>query len=165
MRASLPAAVLFVAVLACAGSDGASPAGPPAPEPTAAGVVPLQPSARTDDEENTIAVFRAMAPATVFVTQNQLVLDRYSLRAAEVPTGAGTGFLWDDQGHVVTNYHVVDGARSLSVTLHDQSVWPATFVGGDPRKDVAVLKIEAPASALVPVVLPPAGFELPIDAA
>jgi S1-C subfamily serine protease len=163
MRASFTTATtaLLVAVIACAGSEGASPARPA--DPVAAAVVaPLSPTAQTEDEQNTISVFRAMAPATVFVTQNQLVLDRYSMRAAEVPTGAGTGFLWDDQGHVVTNYHVVDGARRLSVTLHDQSVWPATFVGGDPRKDVAVLKIDAPTASLVPVVRPPAGFELEV---
>ena len=105
-------------------------------------MAPLSSTGRIEDEQNSIGVFRTAAPATVFVTQNQLVLDRYSLRATETPTGAGSGFLWDELGHLVTNYHVVAGARSLTVTLHDQSVWPAVLVGGDPRKDVAVLKIE-----------------------
>jgi S1-C subfamily serine protease len=165
---------LMLAILACAGSESPSPARPSDPAPAAkattspepsspvAAVPPLSERARTEDEQNTIAVFRAAAPATVFVTQNQLVLDRYSLRATETPTGAGSGFIWDEQGHVVTNYHVVAGARSLTVTLHDQSVWPAQLVGGDPRKDVAVLKIEAPESALVPVARPPEGYELEV---
>ncbi|MCB9689037.1 MAG: trypsin-like peptidase domain-containing protein [Alphaproteobacteria bacterium] len=152
------------------GAWEASSAPPRSPPPTVAAVAPTQPppvqapssSARTEDERNSIDVFRAMAPATVFVTQNQLVLDRYSLRATEVPTGTGSGFVWDAEGHVVTNYHVIDGARSLSVTLQDQSVWPATLVGGDPMKDVAVLHIDAPASQLVPVVPPPPGYELEV---
>lgn len=132
------------------------------PPPSAPPVPPPSDGARIEDEQNTIAVFRAMAPATVFVTQNQLVLDRYSLRATEAPSGTGSGFLWDADGHVVTNYHVIDKARSLTVTLHDQSVWPAEVVGGDPRKDVAVLEIDAPKEALVAVVLPPDGYELEV---
>jgi S1-C subfamily serine protease len=160
---------VLLAILACSAPDSISapPKAPPAPAPApvaveAPPVTPPSPTARTEDERNSVDVFRAMAPATVFVTQNQLVLDRYSMRATEVSTGTGTGFLWDTEGHVVTNYHVVDGARSLSVTLHDQSVWPAQLVGGDPRKDVAVLKIEAPASQLVAVALPPPGYELEV---
>jgi S1-C subfamily serine protease len=160
-------AVLTV-VLACAAPEVAS--APPAPEPSPAPTSPPPPTTptpttaagRIEDERNSIDVFKALAPATVFVTQNQLVLDRYSMRATEVPTGTGTGFVWDEAGHVVTNYHVVDGARSLSVTLHDQSVWPAKFVGGDPRKDVAVLQIEAPPELLVPVALPGPGYELEV---
>ncbi|MCA9488906.1 MAG: trypsin-like peptidase domain-containing protein [Myxococcales bacterium] len=151
------------------GAWEASSAPPRSSSPTVAAVAPVDPpvhppsrESRTEDERNSVDVFRAMAPATVFVTQNQLVLDRYSLRATEVATGTGSGFVWDAQGHVVTNYHVIDGARSLSVTLQDQSVWPATLIGGDPMKDVAVLHIDAPASQLVPVVLPPAGYELEV---
>lgn len=170
-RGSLGAAALLLAALACAGSESESPARPPdapvtivapAPAPIAPPVPPPPSGARIQDEENSIGVFRALAPATVFVTQNQLVLDRYSLRATETPTGAGSGFLWDRLGHLVTNYHVVAGARSLTVTLQDQSVWPAVLVGGDPRKDVAVLKIEAPTAVLVPVQLPPKDYELEV---
>lgn len=159
--------VLLISVLACSGAETLSraPERPnPAPSSSAqvadpAPVQPLSQVATIEDERNSIEVFRAMAPATVYVTQNQLVLDRYSMRATEVPAGAGSGFVWDGQGHVVTNYHVIDNARSLTVTLHDQSTWTAQLVGGDPRKDVAVLKIDAPASVLVPIVLPPAGYE------
>lgn len=111
--------------------------------------------AHTEDEQNTIEVFRHSAPATVFVSQTQLVVDYWNRRTVEVPAGSGTGFLWDDQGHIVTNYHVVDGGKTYTVTLYDQSEWPAKLVGGDPRKDVAVLKIEAPREKLTHVVLPP----------
>lgn len=174
-RATLVATALF-AILACVGSESAPARPTEAPvaaiEPPSAVVAPVPavappvppPStgARIEDEQNSIGVFRALAPATVFVTQNQLVLDRYSLRATETPTGTGSGFLWDEAGHVVTNYHVVAGSRSLTVTLHDQSVWPAKLVGGDPRKDVAVLEIEAPSSVLVPVSIPGPGYELEV---
>lgn len=160
---------LLLAALACAAPDSRSapPAEPEAPVPTEAPspptpVPPPSPRARIEDERNSIDVFKAVAPATVFVTQNQLVLDRYSMRATEVATGTGSGFVWDRQGHVVTNFHVVDGARTLTVTLHDQSTWPAVFVGGDPRKDVAVLKIEAPAESLAAVQLPGPGYELEV---
>jgi S1-C subfamily serine protease len=154
----------LLAFFACNAGDSISapPAPAPSPRPAAPPVAPPSPVAHIEDERNSIDVFRAMAPATVFVTQNQLVLDRYSMRATEVSTGTGTGFLWDTSGHVVTNYHVVDNARSLSVTLHDQSVWPARMVGGDPRKDVAVLQIDAPADRLVPVSLPPPDYELQV---
>lgn len=129
------------------------PAEPAAPPATPPAVPPLSPSARTEDEQNTIGVFRAVAPATVFVTQTQVVVDRWRMRALEVPSGSGTGILWDDRGDVVTNYHVVDGGRSYKVTLYDQTEWPAVLVGGDPRKDVAVLHIDAPKDKLVPARL------------
>lgn len=107
-------------------------------------VPPLSPTARIEDERNTIDVFKAAAPSTVFVTQKRVVVDYFAGVAQEVASGSGSGFVWDDQGHIVTNYHVVDGARSLSVALHDQQTFNATVVGIEPRKDIAVLKIEAP---------------------
>ncbi|MCA9693685.1 MAG: trypsin-like peptidase domain-containing protein, partial [Myxococcales bacterium] len=109
--------------------------------------------ARLQDEQNTIDVFRAMAPATVFVTQNQRV-QGFSMRATEVPAGAGTGIVWDRQGHVVTNYHVVGSNQrntTYTVTLFNRKSYPARLIGGVPERDIAVLKIEAPASELTPV--------------
>jgi S1-C subfamily serine protease len=70
--------------------------------------------------------------------------------------------VWDKKGHVVTNFHVVDGARSLTVSLHNQRTFPARVVGVEPRKDIAVLKIEAPADLLVPVQLPNKAEELEV---
>jgi S1-C subfamily serine protease len=117
----------------------------PAPVP------PPSPGARIEDEKNTIGVFRAVAPSTVYVTQTRVVLDYFGGVAHEVPAGSGSGFIWDEQGHVVTNFHVVDGARSLTVTFHDQQTFEAKVVGLEPRKDVAVLKVDAPKSLLVPI--------------
>lgn len=114
-------------------------------------VVPPSPNARIEDERNTVAVFKAAAPSTVFVTQTRVVVDYLAGTAEEVPAGSGSGFVWDTLGHVVTNFHVVQGARSLTVTFHDQQTLEAKVVGVEPRKDIAVLKVEAPAGALVPL--------------
>ncbi|KFM22725.1 Protease Do-like 1, chloroplastic [Auxenochlorella protothecoides] len=65
-----------------------------------------------------------------------------------LPQGQGSGFLWDDQGHVVTNYHVIRGASEVRVTLIDQSVYSARLVGGDPSRDIAVLQLDAPPASL-----------------
>jgi S1-C subfamily serine protease len=118
---------------------------------TACGPVPgLGPLARTEDERNTIAVFRAAAPSTVFVTQTRIVVD-FLGGAQEAAAGSGSGFVWDDQGHVVTNFHVVEGARSLRVTFQNQKTFEAMLVGVEPRKDIAVLKVEAPRELLKPI--------------
>jgi S1-C subfamily serine protease len=174
--------VLILAFAACTASAGPGsvtppPAAPPAAAPRAAApvdsptsptapvtplVAPTSAKALIEDERNTIDVFRSVAPATVFVTQTQTVVDYWNRRTMEVPAGSGTGFLWDDRGHVVTNYHVVADGKSYTVTLYDKSEWPATLVGGDPRKDVAVLKIQAPADKLVRVRLPSEAYTLEV---
>ena len=141
-------------------APAAAPLAAPAPVPPA--VPPLSPTARTEDESNTIAVFKAAAPATVYVTQNQTVRDRYTLSPVSVPAGAGTGFLWDTDGHVVTNAHVLDGGQSFTVTLFDGSDWPARVIGSDPRKDIAVLRIDAPADRLVALQRKPASEALEV---
>jgi S1-C subfamily serine protease len=113
-------------------------------------IVPLGPHARTEDEDNSISVFRAVAPSTVFVTKANVVFDRFA-RRIEVPVGTGSGFIWDTHGHVVTNYHVVQGARRFSVTMHDHKSFDAELVGMDERKDIAVLKVEEPPPNLQPI--------------
>jgi S1-C subfamily serine protease len=129
-----------------------SPLAPAAGSPAPLVVAP-SPRARLEDEQNTIDVFRAAAPGTVFVAQNRLVRD-WNMRALEVPAGSGTGFIWDDAGHVVTNYHVIDAGRgrgSYAVTLYNHKTYDATLVGGEPNRDIAVLKIDAPAAELAPI--------------
>ena len=142
------------------------PAGNDPPQTPVADVTPeVKPTsdkARTEDETNTIDVFGAAAPATVFVTQSQVVFDRFSMRATEVPAGAGTGFIWDKEGHIVTNCHVVlpecqvprTGKPKLEVTLFDQKTHEATLIGHDSAKDIAVIKIGAPKDKLVPIRQP-----------
>lgn len=114
-------------------------------------IPPVSPGARIEDERNTISVFRNAAQSTVFVTQTRVVQDYFAGTLQEVPAGSGSGFVWDDKGTIVTNFHVVEGARSLSVTFHDQQTFEAKVVGLEPRKDIAVLKVEAPAKLLVPI--------------
>jgi S1-C subfamily serine protease len=132
-------------------------------------VAPLSGHARTEDERNTIGVFQAAAPGTVFVRQSQIVVDRFSMRTAEIPAGAGTGFIWDTRGHIVTNCHVVlpncnlrGRVPKLEVTLYDQSSYPAELRGVDPYKDIAVLAIQAPPDSLTPIRRPPKGYSLEV---
>jgi S1-C subfamily serine protease len=136
-----------------------APIAPPAAAPP---LPPLSPGAMLEDERNTIGVFRAAAKSTVFVTEKQVVVDYFRGQAMEVPAGSGTGFVWDREGHVVTNFHVVKDARSLTVTLDDNRIFVARVVGVEPRKDVAVLRVEAPADALVPIQLPEKGHVLEV---
>ncbi|SHF06208.1 serine protease, S1-C subfamily, contains C-terminal PDZ domain [Microbulbifer donghaiensis] len=105
----------------------------------------------TDDEQNTMQVFNFASPSVVYVTNETLVRDRWTLRLHTVPKGAGSGFIWDDLGHVVTNFHVIEGARKVTITLQDRSEWPAQLVGSAPEKDLAVLKIDAPPELLKPL--------------
>ena len=68
-----------------------------------------------------------------------------------MPAGTGSGFIWDSDGHIVTNYHVIKGADEAQITLWDQSTWDAKLVGVEPDKDLAVLKIKAPDDRLKPI--------------
>jgi len=102
----------------------------------------------TDDERNTIEVFESARPSVVFVTNQQLTRDPYSFDLVSVPRGSGTGFVWSDKGYIVTNFHVVEGANKIMITLQDQSTWPAEVVGLAPERDIAVLKIDAPKDRL-----------------
>lgn len=102
----------------------------------------------TDDERNSMEVFDAARPSVVFVTNQQLARNPYSFDLVTVPRGSGTGFVWDERGYIVTNYHVVEGARQITITLQDQSNWPAEVVGLAPERDLAVLRIKAPAQQL-----------------
>ena len=97
-----------------------------------------------------MSVFQRVAPATVFVTQKRVLMNFFGARA-EVPAGSGSGFVWDKQGHVVTNFHVILQAQAVTVTLRDHKTYEATVVGTEPRKDIAVLKIKNPPGDLVPV--------------
>ncbi|HET8539633.1 MAG TPA: trypsin-like peptidase domain-containing protein [Anaeromyxobacter sp.] len=104
-----------------------------------------------EDEKATIELFRRASPSVVFITT--LARQQGFFEIQEVPAGAGSGFVWDAQGHVVTNFHVIRGASAARVSLHDRSEWPATLVGVAPDQDLAVLRIRAPADRLVPILV------------
>jgi len=105
------------------------------------------------DELATIELFRAAAPAVVFITSLSVRRDPFRLNVQQIPRGSGSGFIWDDRGHIVTNYHVIRGANAAQVTLSDQSTWAAKLVGVSEEKDLAVLRIEAPKPLLQPLPL------------
>lgn len=110
----------------------------------------------TAHEQRTISTFEQVSKSVVFITASSVRRSFFSSSVQEIPRGSGSGFIWDKSGHVVTNFHVVQpvlGGRGgkLNVVLSDQTSWPATVVGTEIDKDLAVLKIEAPASELVPV--------------
>ncbi|GLJ17235.1 hypothetical protein SUGI_0298740 [Cryptomeria japonica] len=90
-------------------------------------------------------------PSVVYITNLAVRQDAFTLDVLEVPQGSGSGFIWDQKGHIVTNYHVIRGASDLRVTLGDQSTYEAKVVGYDQDKDVAVLRIDAPKDKLRPI--------------
>ncbi|GAB5450656.1 MAG: trypsin-like peptidase domain-containing protein [Halioglobus sp.] len=98
----------------------------------------------TEDEANTTEIFRRASPAVVFVTNTALRRSLFSLDVREIPRGSGTGFVWSEQGLIVTNYHVVAGAHRLTVTLANRSEHNADIIGVAPEKDLAVLRIANP---------------------
>lgn len=77
---------------------------------------------------------RRLQESVVNITSIATVQDSFTLNIFQIPAGQGSGFVWDDKGHVVTNYHVVKGASGLTVTMLDQSVFKATVIGTDPTK-------------------------------
>jgi S1-C subfamily serine protease len=100
------------------------------------------------DETATIEVFKRTAPSVVHITSLVARRDRMSLDVTEIPQGTGSGFVWDTAGHVVTNSHVIADADSAQITLDDGTTYAAKLVGQETSKDLAVLKIDAPASKL-----------------
>ncbi len=105
------------------------------------------------DEQNTIDIFRSAAPSVVYITSIAVRRNLFSLNVYEIPQGTGSGFIWDRQGRIVTNFHVISDASRLEVTLADHSSWKASLVGAAPDRDLAVLQITAPASKLQPIAV------------
>jgi S1-C subfamily serine protease len=123
----------------------------PVASPAAAPVTPR--GDLSEAEQSTIALFESASPSVVYITNLAVRRDFLGFNAFEIPQGTGSGFVWDQDGHVVTNYHVVQGGpgQRAMVRLADQSEWPAEPVGFDPDHDVAVLRIEAPPERLRPL--------------
>jgi S1-C subfamily serine protease len=111
------------------------------------------PAFATDDERNSIQVFETARPSVVFVTNKQLARNPYSFDLVTIPRGSGTGFVWNKEGYIVTNFHVIEGAQQVVITLQDQTNWPAEVIGLAPERDLAVLKIKAPKEKLSPLPL------------
>jgi S1-C subfamily serine protease len=99
------------------------------------------------DEKATVELFKKVSPSVAYITTLAHRVDLFR-NVQEVPAGTGSGFIWDDAGHVVTNLHVVQKASGAQITLADHSTYDASLVGVAPNFDLAVLKINAPASKL-----------------
>ena len=102
-------------------------------------------------EAATIDLFEAASRSVVCIRTFSRHVEEAAGAVHELPLGAGSGFVWDRQGHVVTNFHVIDGAEQVEVALADHSHWRARLVGLAPELDLAVLRIDAPAERLVPL--------------
>jgi S1-C subfamily serine protease len=110
-----------------------------------------------DAEKTTINIYNQAKPSVVHITTLSVHRDRWNLNVQQVPEGTGSGFIWDREGHVVTNFHVVQSVvqngGAVQVTLSDQSNWKGSLVGYYPDKDIAVLYIGAPSSKLTPITV------------
>jgi putative serine protease PepD len=107
--------------------------------------------ATVTDEQNNIEVYKAVSPGVVYIQSTTVVRDWFG---AEEREGAGSGSVIDEQGHILTNYHVVEGARRLSVHFGSGRNYAATVVGLDPDTDLAVIKLtEKPKEAMTVVPL------------
>ena len=142
---------LFLAVACSAGLAGAQQrtvaGGASAVQPRV--VAPRGPLSA--DERNTIGVFESVSPSVVYITTAQYVRDFFSRDVMRIPQGTGSGFIWDEQGRVVTNYHVIRGAQEALVRLGDQRSFRARLVGASPDHDIAVLEIDVPTDLPPPI--------------
>lgn len=104
-------------------------------------------------ELNAIELFQHASPSVVNITSVALRRNFFTLNVYEIPKGTGSGFVWDEKGRIVTNFHVIEDASRVHVTLADNTTWKAVLVGASPDRDLAVLQISAPASSLRPIPL------------
>ncbi len=93
------------------------------------------------DEKSTIELFERSKDSVVFITTRANVRDFWTRNVFSVPRGSGSGFIWDDAGHVITNYHVIENASEATVKLADGRSYKAALVGASPAHDIAVLKV------------------------
>jgi S1-C subfamily serine protease len=105
------------------------------------------------DELAHIELFKRTSASVVHITSLGAQRDMFSANVQQVPRGTGTGFVWDSSGHIVTNFHVIQGANAARVTLSDQTTFDATLVGAFADRDLAVLRITAPINKLPPLAL------------
>jgi S1-C subfamily serine protease len=113
---------------------------------------PVSPAAPLEaDESHTIQIFERTAPSVVYIVNSALIRQLFSHNVYEVPQGAGSGFVWNQEGYIVTNFHVVYNADSLTVVLANQTEHEARVVGVDPDHDLAVVQIQVPREKLFPI--------------
>ncbi len=104
------------------------------------------------DEQNNIEVYKSLSPGVAFITTSETVENFYG-QELERESGNGSGSVIDNRGHILTNYHVVQGSSKLTVSFGGKKVYPATYVGGDPDTDLAIIKITPPREGLTIIPL------------
>ena len=97
--------------------------------------------ALTDEENSTISIFENAKKSVVFISTKQRVRDYWTRNIFSAPSGTGSGLVWDSQGHVITNFHVIKGSSEATIRLEDGRDYKASLVGVSPSHDLAVLKI------------------------
>ena len=131
-----PAVIAVVALIACSspvvGQREAASTSPRAVTPRG----PLH-----GDEQATIALFEKARSSVVYITTQTRVVDAWTRNMLNVPRGTGSGFVWDERGHIVTNFHVVSGASGARVRLNDGRDVDAALVGVSPAHDLAVIRV------------------------
>ncbi|MGH3042283.1 MAG: S1C family serine protease [Gaiellaceae bacterium] len=133
------------ATYAALGSDESAPAVPQAT------VESPEPAASTTESLSVSEIYEQAHKSVVEITST--ARQPAGLGGEQQAQGQGSGFVFDAEGHIVTNDHVVEGAEGVSVRFWDGSTYDATVVGTDPSTDLAVLEVDAPASVLVPLAL------------
>ncbi|MET0754234.1 MAG: trypsin-like peptidase domain-containing protein [Pyrinomonadaceae bacterium] len=103
------------------------------------------------DEQNSIEVYKTLSPGVAFITSIAYQQNDYG--DVQQGKGSGSGSVIDNQGHILTNYHVIEDAQKLTVSLGGDKTFPATVIGGDPDTDLAIIKIEPPKEGLTIVPL------------
>lgn len=106
----------------------------------------------TAEEQTNITIYERVNPSVVNIDTRSIQIDRFFGLQRE-SEGTGSGAILDRDGHVITNFHVIDGADQIEITLASNERYPAVLVGGDKEQDIAVLKMDAPAKELTPIAL------------
>ena len=106
-----------------------------------------------DWEKTNIAIFQRNKASVVYIATSKAVIDPWSRNVYSIAKGTGSGFVWDDLGHIVTNYHVIEGAAQARVRLADGRDYPAVLIGASRRYDLAVLRIDVPIKPPRPVMI------------
>jgi len=153
LAALLAASAFMGSAAQGAGDDWGLPLGPTyaGPEVRMRAVAPAVPLEA--EESHTIQIFERTAPSVVYIVNSALMRQLFSRNVYEVPQGAGSGFVWNEEGYVVTNFHVVYNADSLTVVLADQTQHEARVVGADPDHDLAVVQIQVGKGKLLPIAV------------
>ena len=153
-----PAALVLVGHTACSFESIPAETTTTAEARQAPQLAPATPRGDLPPEElATIELFEKASPSVVYITTLARRANLFTGAIDQIPRGTGTGFVWDEEGHIVTNFHVLQGANSAQVVLHDQTTYSAGLVGFSAGHDLAVLQIDASSEELQPVVIGESG--------